>query len=242
MKRLLSVLGIVLSLVILSPMVAFADDPPGTKVDVVVISGGDVDLGVDITAGGNSTVTIDGVDIQSTLNNINSGLGAVGGNISYLYGELWKAQASLESLWKTYNEGLPITQKQIDDMKQVINLLSDATAMLIVKQNTTNLDISNRYITTLRSLADLQKKIDELNSELGTLEAGQARFTTEFSTFASDTKINYETLVNAVNDLNVKAKEQKIKTDGAMRVAVIASVVAAISLILGVYGVTRKAK
>lgn len=239
MKRFLGILGIVISLVILTPMVALADPPPDTKVEVVVISGGDVDVNLDVTAP-SANIIVDGVDIKSTLDDVNRGLGAVSGNIGYLYSELWEAQASLESLWKTYNEGVPLTQKQIDEMKQVINLLSDATAILIVKENALRVDSDSRNSATSWSLANLQTGVKELNMELDTLEAEQAKSAAAFNSFASDTKINYETLVNAINDLKVQDRDQKIRIDGLVRLVIAIATGTVISLILWLWTITRK--
>lgn len=60
------VLATVLLLTVSFASPVFAADPPGTEVNVGVVTAGDVDLDVGITAGGNVNVTVGGVDLQLT--------------------------------------------------------------------------------------------------------------------------------------------------------------------------------
>jgi 5'-3' exonuclease len=157
-------------------------------------------------------------------------------------------QSGLATLITAYNTNVPLTQKEIDDLRQTMNLLSTATAKLITVQGTMGQAIDNNEGATQVSLTDLnqslvslQQSLDTIYAEAATLKAKidanqtdvtseQAKFAAAFDTFTSDTKANYGVLVNAVNNLNEQASEQKARTDTVMKIAIAASVVAVISL------------
>jgi prophage DNA circulation protein len=62
-----------------------------------------------------------------------------------------------------------------------------------------------------------------------------------FQRFTDEVKANFETLTNAVNTLSDQAAEQKTRADNAMRLAVIAIAMAALSLLFTMFRSLRKA-
>jgi hypothetical protein len=241
MKRMMAIIGIVVSLVILCPAVVLASDPPDadTDVDVVVVTPGDVDLDVDVVAGGDVDVTIDGTNINSTLGGINYNLGLLGGDIAWVEYHLSLTQKSLDELWETYNAGVPLTQTQIDSLKSTTKLLSDAVAILIIKINQARLDIDNNYSAALKSLNDLQSSIDTLNKEIDGVNVRWDNLAVEFGTFVNDTRANIANLAGAINKLGSQLDEQEVRANHILNVAIGAVAVGGVALILGIVLVVK---
>jgi hypothetical protein len=224
-KKLLGILAAVV--LVLVPASVFASDP--TNVDVVVVSGGGVEVNLDVTAGV-STVTIDGVPLYSTI----QGLG----------GDITGVALELRALQAAYSKSLGTVQDTIKYLQQVTDLLTQAEAKLITNQSSMgqtydyNFSVTDRNIKSLQgqiaallqtadklkeeiddnlalsaSVVDLQKLADELNA-------------LELNTFMADVKANYQTLTDAVNVLNQQATESQEKTETATRIAVLAVIVA----------------
>jgi len=241
-KKLFSIFGIVLSLVILSPAVALADDPPAppsTDVNVVVVTSDGVNLNVDISAGGNVNATVDGT-------NLNNAIGMIGLQICHLSDMIVLTQNNLKTLQTTEGIDIAAVQQSIGDMKQVVNLLSDATAKLIVTQGAMGQTIDNNNNTTLQSLVALQKGLNALNADIANLDSSLeteiGNNQSAFNTFVTDTKTNYQTLVDAVNNLSQQATDQKIKTDGLVRDLIVVGSVTVVSLIIAILGIVGKVR
>ena len=246
MKKLISVVSILMVLAVLIPSVTLAADPPDTVVDVVVVSGGNVDVNLNVS-GGSSNISVDGVNLSSTFN----GLGD----------EIYAVASSLRKLTEMYNKNTPLTQKQIDDMKGILNLLSDATAKLIVNQSSMGRTIDSNKDVTSQALVELQTNINTVYKELESLGnaiklnngsnlSEQAKLSAELTTLSerldvlsNDTKSNLEMLANVANGLSTESNNLSDKVDKAIRIAVIATIVAVASLIsVAVILVNRKAK
>lgn len=159
-KRVLAIfLVIVVSLLIATP--CFATDPPDTDVDVTVVTIGDVDLGVDIYAGGSVSVVVGGYDmsqiasqISQTQNAFNQfkqtyGIGLVD---IYTFGQHW------DKKMQPYN-GL------INNMQSVLAILSEAQAKLIQGYQLTNGEVSSIRVA-LSSLSNTVKELGTMTNSL----------------------------------------------------------------------------
>jgi len=252
MKRFFGILGLVVLLsLILTPCAVLADtppDPPATPAMTVVVDVNGDNTSATVNANGSgSTISVNGTSLNN-LTNINqlSFLAVIESN------DIANLQTKLDGLITAYNKSVPLTQKEIDDLQQTMNLLSTATAKLITAQGTMGQAIDNNEGATRQSLAglnqslvSLQKSLDAIYAEADTLKTKidtnqadvtgeQDKFTTAFNTFTSDTKANYGILVNAVNNLNEQASEQKARTDTVMKIAIIASAIPVISLVFAI--------
>jgi regulator of replication initiation timing len=230
MKKLISIIGILMVLSILIPSVVLASDPTETEVDVVVVSGGDVKVNLDVNST-TSNIIVDGVNIRGAMGEVSAG-------VSEVY-------VSLRDLWNSYNKSTPLTQKQIDDMKNILNLLSDATAKLIMTQDVMEHTAGNNDYIMHQSLAEMQGSINTLYEETVALEttiksnydsnfAGQTELAKKFDMLSNDSLSNFQTQANAINNFNIKTEELHGKADKATRVAVIASIIAVLSLVFSV--------
>jgi hypothetical protein len=129
------VIGVITSLVA-TPV--FADDPPDLEVDVNVVTPGDAGLNVDIDAGGDVDVTVDGVDFKDTAATAQAAYDKVFTHIitpwpsmsinEYKY--LWNASGLNSSVSSSVN----VLQSQLYELQNISSLLAEAEARLISEQ------------------------------------------------------------------------------------------------------------
>jgi hypothetical protein len=176
-------------------------------------------------------------------------------NVAGTAGDLQNAKTALTAL---INQVKATEDASIQGQNQTINLYGDAITKLITDlsniKNTQALDaystandvqnlkdqldaagkdlltlsdeVNNNQTTNLQGIQSLTKNIEQVEVSLNTL--------------SGDTQTNYKALADALNTSNQSITDQKIKTGEANRIAIIASVIAVLSLGLAIFGLVRK--
>lgn len=158
MKRLL--VAIVIGLILVSfATPVFAQDPPDTQVTVGVVTPGNVDLNVGIDAGGNVSVTVDGVDLQETAGLARSAYDKSHEPTNFLW--------DFSYYWSLSGIG-PRINAQIAELQQLIDLLANSQVKLIVAN-----DQSGQTATTLASRVKALTR--ELEASTSDLQTGMAK-------------------------------------------------------------------
>jgi len=148
---------VLLSLIFATP--CFAVDPPDTTVDVSVTTPGDVDLNVDINAGGSVSATIGGIDLGQTNFMAQDAYNAVHQPTNFMGDYVY--------YWNITGIGQRI-ESQIAQLQSVINLLANAQAMLIQNNQLTSVDISSLSAMLLGATGNInatQHEIEYLQAE-----------------------------------------------------------------------------
>lgn len=163
-----------------------ADDPPDTQVEVGIITSGDVDLNVSVTAGGGVDVIIDGTAYPEAINSA-----------------VWSAIANggrppIDQLdwYRLWNKEIEPYYNVLSSHDALLNLLTESQAKLIQGQELTRSDIDSiiaslnalrvqdaktwnqlmygaeRHLTILDSqLVGQIQRVDRLQTEVNLLEA-----------------------------------------------------------------------
>jgi hypothetical protein len=113
-----------LLVVLISSTPALAADPPDTNVDVGVVTPGDLDLNVDVEAGGNVNAIIDGIELDGVAHDASLG--------SQAYSWWANADDMKDYLYYWERTGLKATtENRFATIEELINMLLDAQAKLI---------------------------------------------------------------------------------------------------------------
>lgn len=164
MKRRLAIILLVLVCLALNATPVFAADPPGTEVDVVVVTPGDVDLNVGINAGGDVDVTIDGVDFKQTTATANY----AASKAQDAYNRTRNAFTPWDFQYYWNMEVGPYVMGQIAELQGLTMLLLDAEAKLIEGHELTKEEITDVRVA-LSTLANVDTEtisaLDGLDAE-----------------------------------------------------------------------------
>ncbi len=172
MKKRLLLIPLVMISSLLFAVPCFAGDPPDTQVSVVVVTPGDVDLGVGVTAGGNVGVTIDGVGLGSIV---------MGAYNTYAANHPTGGRGAWDGIdwYRAWNKEIAPYKELLLQHNDLIGLLAEAEAKLIQKGDLTeeNINSISKDISNLNgklfivesamsaSLADLGVTISELKNQ-----------------------------------------------------------------------------
>ena len=254
MKKIFAIVTVTL-LLLLIPGVALAADPTDTPVtiDLTVSGGGTVNSNINLT-GSTVNASVNGSTL-ATLPDVQNMGNSLYNNIAGTAGDLQNAKTALTAL---INQVKATEDASIQGQNQTINLYGDAITKLITDlsniKNTQALDaygtandvqnlkdqldaagkdlltlsdeVNNNQTTNLQGIQSLTKNIEQVEVSLNTL--------------SGDTQTNYKALADALNTSNQSITDQKIKTGEANRIAIIASVIAVLSLGLAIFGLVRK--
>ena len=254
MKKIFAIVTVTL-LLLLIPGVALAADPTDTPVtiDLTVSGGGTVNSNINLT-GSTVNASVNGSTL-ATLPDVQNVGNSLYNNIAGTAGDLQNAKTALTAL---INQVKATEDASIQGQNQTINLYGDAITKLITDlsniKNTQALDaystandvqnlkdqldaagkdlltlsdeVNNNQTTNLQGIQSLTKNIEQVEVSLNTL--------------SGDTQTNYKALADALNTSNQSITDQKIKTGEANRIAIIASVIAVLSLGLAIFGLVRK--
>jgi hypothetical protein len=140
----------------------FAGDPPDTQVSVGVVTPGDVDLNVNIDAGGNVNAIVDGVDLHQT---------AAMASDAYIRGQQntdWLG--TWVYYWKLSGMGNMVNSR-LSQLEGFANLLTNASAKLIQGQELTSQEVSdiNTQVGSLQTSTDAS--LADINTALVNLKA-----------------------------------------------------------------------
>ena len=254
MKKIFAIVTVTL-LQLLIPGVALAADPTDTPVtiDLTVSGGGTVNSNINLT-GSTVNASVNGSTL-ATLPDVQNMGNSLYNNIAGTAGDLQNAKTALTAL---INQVKATEDASIQGQNQTINLYGDAITKLITDlsniKNTQALDaystandvqnlkdqldaagkdlltlsdeVNNNQTTNLQGIQSLTKNIEQVEVSLNTL--------------SDDTQTNYKTLADALNASNQNITTQKIKTDEATKIAIIASVIAILSLAFTVVGLLKR--
>jgi len=254
MKKIFAIVTVTL-LLLLIPGVALAADPTDTPVtiDLTVSGGGTVNSNINLT-GSTVNASVNGSTL-ATLPDVQNMGNSLYNNIAGTAGDLQNAKTALTAL---INQVKATEDASIQGQNQTINLYGDAITKLITDlsniKNTQALDaystandvqnlkdqldaagkdlltlsdeVNNNQTTNLQGIQSLTKNIEQVEVSLNTL--------------SDDTQTNYKTLADALNASNQNITTQKIKTDEATKIAIIASVIAILSLAFTVVGLLKR--
>lgn len=146
MKKL--IIAIVLSILLLSfTTPVLAADPPDTQVGVAVVTNGDVDLDVGISAGGDVNITVDGVDFKQTATTAQAAYSRAFGRTNY--------KQDFVLYWKSTGLGTMV-EGQIAELQNILAIVANAEAKLIQGQELTSDQIAVIFeiVSSLRSSMD----------------------------------------------------------------------------------------
>ena len=253
MKKVFAIIVVSLLLVLI-PGVALAADPcDAVTVDLTVSGGGTVNTNINLS-GSTVNASVNGSTL-ATLPDVQNMGNSLYNNIAGTAGDLQNAKTALTAL---INQVKATEEASIQGQNQTINLYGDAITKLITDlsniKNTQALDaystandvqnlkdqldaagkdlltlsdeVNNNQTTNLQGIQSLTKNIEQVEVSLNTL--------------SGDTQTNYKALADALNTSNQSITDQKIKTGEANRIAIIASVIAVLSLGLAIFGLVRK--
>ena len=253
MKKVFAIIVVSLLLVLI-PGVALAADPSdAVTVDLTVSGGGTVNTNINLS-GSTVNANVNGSTL-ATLPDVQNMGNSLYRNVAGTAGDLQNAKTALTAL---INQVKATEDASIQGQNQTINLYGDAITKLITDlsniKNTQALDaystandvqnlkdqldaagkdlltlsdeVNNNQTTNLQGIQSLTKNIEQVEVSLNTL--------------SGDTQTNYKALADALNTSNQSITDQKIKTGEANRIAIIASVIAVLSLGLAIFGLVRK--
>ena len=253
MKKVFAIIVVSLLLVLI-PGVALAADPSdAVTVDLTVSGGGTVNTNINLS-GSTVNANVNGSTL-ATLPDVQNMGNSLYRNVAGTAGDLQNAKTALTAL---INQVKATEDVSIQGQNQTINLYGDAITKLITDlsniKNTQALDaystandvqnlkdqldaagkdlltlsdeVNNNQTTNLQGIQSLTKNIEQVEVSLNTL--------------SGDTQTNYKALADALNTSNQSITDQKIKTGEANRIAIIASVIAVLSLGLAIFGLVRK--
>ena len=253
MKKVFAIIVVSLLLVLI-PGVALAADPSdAVTVDLTVSGGGTVNTNLNLS-GSTVNANVNGSTL-ATLPDVQNMGNSLYRNVAGTAGDLQNAKTALTAL---INQVKATEDASIQGQNQTINLYGDAITKLITDlsniKNTQALDaystandvqnlkdqldaagkdlltlsdeVNNNQTTNLQGIQSLTKNIEQVEVSLNTL--------------SDDTQTNYKTLADALNASNQNITTQKIKTDEATKIAIIASVIAILSLAFTVVGLLKR--
>jgi hypothetical protein len=253
MKKVFAIIVVSLLLVLI-PGVALAADPSdAVTVDLTVSGGGTVNTNINLS-GSTVNANVNGSTL-ATLPDVQNMGNSLYRNVAGTAGDLQNAKTALTAL---INQVKATEDVSIQGQNQTINLYGDAITKLITDlsniKNTQALDaystandvqnlkdqldaagkdlltlsdeVNNNQTTNLQGIQSLTKNIEQVEVSLNTL--------------SDDTQTNYKTLADALNASNQNITTQKIKTDEATKIAIIASVIAILSLAFTVVGLLKR--
>jgi hypothetical protein len=222
-------------------------------IDLTVSGGGTVNSNINLT-GSTVNASVNGSTL-ATLPDVQNMGNSLYNNIAGTAGDLQNAKTALTAL---INQVKATEDASIQGQNQTINLYGDAITKLITDlsniKNTQALDaystandvqnlkdqldaagkdlltlsdeVNNNQTTNLQGIQSLTKNIEQVEVSLNTL--------------SGDTQTNYKALADALNTSNQSITDQKIKTGEANRIAIIASVIAILSLAFTVVGLLKR--
>jgi len=158
MKRLIMAIAIgILSLSFSMPVLA-AD--PTTTINIGVSTPDSVNLGVDINAGGNVNVVVDGTDLNKALDGIDSRLGGGGGSSGTYPGD--RSYIAKWDWYHLWNIEIAPYKEQMIAQDKFLNMLAEAQVKLIQGQDLTKSDIAE----IRAALSDLKVQDTKLQEQL----------------------------------------------------------------------------
>lgn len=218
MKKLVMAICVVV-LFVFSATPVFADDPPGIEVDIDVVTPDDVTLGVDVTAGGDVDVVIDGTSYPEAIDN------SISSFADGMYGTGAEFRPPIDKIdWYYYfNKEMKPYAELLKTHNSILGLLADAQAGLIQGQELTDGQVAllvslidelklrddviwdqlingaERHITVLDSqLVDLGSRVDSnfesLRAEDELLKLGVRYSQSNYSSLLGEMRANYKAL------------------------------------------------
>ncbi len=162
MKRLLLLPVAVLALCLFATPV-LAADPPGMDVDISIVTPGDADVGIDVQAGGSSSIIVDGVDFK---------------HVEGMANQAWlRANEPSFTMWDFgyYWERTGLKEyydQQLAEYYQMLDILAIAQVQLIGATEEGQANIAQVALT----LDSLDSNVVSMSSEIASLQ-GQAEET-----------------------------------------------------------------
>ena len=225
MKKLL-LIPVLLVVLLLSATPVFAGDPPpGTEVDVTVVTPGDVDLDVGINAGGDVDITIDGAKYPPD-NSLSGGAWGQGDVLSWWGVESQYIQATFRQMQHTIDllavAGAKLISEQaltVEELEELdvaldevanlvestdasINALQESTETSIVALQSRDTEIWNQLMYGAEAhIVILEDRVDSQETEISELQSQTVALSNDFSARLEASRVDYANLLNYVDYL-----------------------------------------